>query len=309
MKRVWKRTFIILLDVVLGIYLVLAFTAFNKPDETKIKCTQVNISIADESNNGFITEAEIKKRLVDGGIYPKGMPLRYVDARKIEDRLKMSPFVKTAECYKTQDGQVFITITQLLPVIRIKADNGDDYYVDDKNSVMPNSSYVSNLIIASGSITPSFATNYISPMGKALMANDVWRNLIEQIHVLPDRGIELVPRVGDHIVYIGRLPDFQKKVSHEKLISDFINNKMTRLMKFYKYGLSYAGWNKYSYINLEFDNQIICKKRSHKPVIQHPQPVQQAAEAQPAETSERPAADKQNKEQKQQQTEQKKKTL
>lgn len=298
-----------MLDVVLGIYLVLAFTAFNKPDETRTKCTKVNISIADENNNGFITVAEIKKRLVDGGIYPKGMPLRYVDARKIEERLKTSPFVKTAECYKTQDGQVFINITQLLPVIRIKADNGDDYYVDDKNSVMPNSSYVSNLIIASGSITPSFATNYISPMGKALMANDVWRNLIEQIHVLPDGGVELVPRVGDHIVYIGRLPDFQKKVSHEKLISDFINNKMNRLMKFYKYGLSYAGWNKYSYINLEFDNQIICKKRPHKPAIRHPRPVPPAAEIQSAETSGKPAADQEKNRQKQQQTEQKKKTL
>ena len=143
MKLNWKRTFIILTDVVLGIYIVLAFTAFNKPDETAKKCTRVNISIADESNNGFITVAEIKKRLVAGGIYPKGQPLRYVDARKIEERLKMSPFVKTAECYKTQDGQVFINITQLLPVIRIKADNGDDYYVDDKNSVMPNSAEVS----------------------------------------------------------------------------------------------------------------------------------------------------------------------
>jgi cell division protein FtsQ len=36
---------------------------------------------------------------------------------------------------------------------------------------------------------------------------------------------------------------------------------MDRLEKFYKYGLSQAGWNKYYYINLEFDNQIICKKR------------------------------------------------
>ena len=36
---------------------------------------------------------------------------------------------------------------------------------------------------------------------------------------------------------------------------------MDRLEKFYKYGLSQAGWNKYSYINIVFDNQIICKKR------------------------------------------------
>ena len=40
---------------------------------------------------------------------------------------------------------------------------------------------------------------------------------------------------------------------------------MERLEKFYKYGLSEAGWNKYSYISLEFDNQIICKKKKHQP--------------------------------------------
>ena len=39
---------------------------------------------------------------------------------------------------------------------------------------------------------------------------------------------------------------------------------MDRLEKFYKYGLSQAGWNKYSYINVEFDNQIICKKRQYE---------------------------------------------
>ena len=37
--------------------------------------------------------------------------------------------------------------------------------------------------------------------------------------------------------------------------------KLDRLQKFYRYGLSQAGWNRYSYINVEFDNQIICKKR------------------------------------------------
>jgi cell division protein FtsQ len=44
-------------------------------------------------------------------------------------------------------------------------------------------------------------------------------------------------------------------------IDEFLKLKLTRLEKFYRYGLSQAGWNKYSSINLEFDNQIICKRR------------------------------------------------
>ncbi len=40
-----------------------------------------------------------------------------------------------------------------------------------------------------------------------------------------------------------------------------MEKKLQRLEKFYRYGLSVAGWNKYSYISVEFDNQIICKKK------------------------------------------------
>lgn len=261
MKSSWKKIFMVSFDVLLAVYLVVAFTAFNKPDEKRNVCRKVVIGMEEAGGSGFIDAKEIKRRLEANGIYPAGKPMRYVDARKIEERLKMSPFVKTAECYKTQDGQVLINITQLMPVIRIKADNGDDYYVDDKNSVMPNSSYTSDLIIATGNINRTFATNYISPMGKALMSNDMWKNLVEQVHVLPNHGIEIVPRIGDHIVYIGRLPELDKGGDREKVVYEFIAKKMTRLEKFYKHGLSHAGWNKYSYINIEFDNQIICKKR------------------------------------------------
>ena len=97
------------------------------------------------------------------------------------------------------------------------------------------------------------------------MQDEFWKNQIVQINILPDRGVELVPRVGDHIVYLGYLPTSSNQQKRLALIQDFTKQKLTRLEKFYKYGLSQAGWNKYSYINLEFDNQIICKKREAQP--------------------------------------------
>ena len=54
----------------------------------------------------------------------------------IEERLVSSPFVKTAECYKTQDGHVNIRITQRMPTVRVKAVNGEDYYLEDRKSVV-----------------------------------------------------------------------------------------------------------------------------------------------------------------------------
>lgn len=102
--------------------------------------------------------------------------------------MKQSPFIKNAECYKTEDGHVWIELTQRMPSLHIMADNGEDYYLDDNHRIMPNSHYTSNLIIATGNIDQWFAKNYISYLADAINANDFWRNQVVQINVLPDKG-------------------------------------------------------------------------------------------------------------------------
>lgn len=259
----WKKSLIIALDIVLGAYIVLAFAAFHTPDQKELHCRKVSIDIADETTNGFLTASDIRQRLKEARLYPYNKPMDEINARAIEERLRSSAFVRTAECYKTNDGQVRISLTQRLPILRIKA-GGDDYYIDDNDKIMrPSGHYTSDLIIATGAINQWYARNYISHLAQAIMSSDLWSNQIEQINVLPDRGIELVPRVGNHIIYIGQLPESKYVARRRQLVTEYVNRKLERLRKFYKYGLSIAGWNKYSYINLEFDNQIICKKRSH----------------------------------------------
>lgn len=271
MKSSWSKRLFIASDVILAIYLVFVFTSFDRKNESKAICSKVNIEIADDATSGFIDTKVIKKRLQKAGAYPIGKPLNTVNARAIEEMLRTSPFVKTAECYKTEGGTVYISVTQRMPVIRIKADNGDDYYVDDNDCIMPRSNYTSDLIIATGSISRRYATTCLSPLGKTIMQNDLWKNLVEQINILPDQNVEIVPRIGNHIVLLGKLPEGIDRKKREEAIADFFNHKMERLEKFYRYGLSEVGWNKYSYVNIEFDNQIICRKgkvETHQPVAE-----------------------------------------
>ena len=255
-----KKAGLIFIDLLLAAYIVAAFSAFNKPEEKLHVCKDVNIVVSDASKSGFIDTKEVQNRLNKAGLYPKGQPLAKVSCRQIEETLKKTPFVKTAECYKTQDGTVTVSITQRMPVVRIKAINNDDYYIDDQDCVMPNSDYTSDLIIATGYISRVFAVRYVSPLARTLMEDDLCRNLFEQINITKSLGVELVPRVGNHIVYLGKLPESNIKQERTKQIQDFVATKMKRLETFYRYGLSQAGWNKYSEINLEFNNQIICKR-------------------------------------------------
>ena len=245
----WKQILIVACNVIVGIYLVLAVTAFNNPDEAMAKqCTEVKIDIEKESMEGFLNPGEVKKLLTQQNIYPLSKPMNTISPRKMEETLQKSPFVEKAECYKTLSGHVCINIKQRLPVIRIMAVNGDNYYLDHHGNIMPEAGYATDILIATGNITRKYAQTVLSKIANHIVSSSFWRNQTVQLNVLPNQTIEMVPRVGDHIVYLGSPSN--------------IDNKLERLRKFYIYGLNKAGWNKYNYINVEFNNQIICKRNN-----------------------------------------------
>lgn len=243
----WKKTMIVALDTVVAVYLLLAVTAFNKPDGSRDVCSQVKINISEDVVEGFLDAGEIKRILKNKGVYPLGKPMDDIRVRRIEDVLENSPFVDRARCHKTTGGHVCISVTQRMPLIRVKADSGDDYYLDSRGGIMPNTRYTTDLIVATGHIGRKYASKVLTPLAAYIVKDKFWRNQVVQINVLEDGTVEIVPRVGDHIVYLGQPAG--------------VAGKLLRLEKFYRYGLNRAGWNKYSYISLEFDNQIICKKQ------------------------------------------------
>ena len=58
-----RKIFFVIFDIVLALYLVMAVTSFNKPDETGAKCVKVAIDISDSNNSGFLSAGEIKRIL------------------------------------------------------------------------------------------------------------------------------------------------------------------------------------------------------------------------------------------------------
>ncbi len=259
----WKKTVFVALDIVLAAYIVLAVTSFNRPDRSGINCTRVQITIADKDSSGFLSALEVKRLLTEKGLYPKGKKLDDINLRAIENTLKANTFIDNVQCYKTEDGNVGITVTQRLPLLRVKTDS-EDYYLDTECNIIENGRYTSDLIIATGNISKWYAQNYVAPASKHIMESELWKNQVEQINILPDKNMELVTRIGQHIVCLGRLPENNDKTRRERAIKRFIDFKLARLDKFYQYGLNQVGWNKYDYIDMEFDNQVICRKSKHK---------------------------------------------
>ena len=240
----------ILLSAVLLIviaYLAAAVTVFNRKPEGQV-CKEVKLVIKDSVYAGFVTREEVVGLLNKKGIDPLGKTLDLISTEDVEQALDGHPLMRRAECYKTLSGSLCIEVHQRIPILRVMPDKGKGYYIDNQGALMPlDARCVPHVVVATGNVDKDFARRELYPFGAFLQKDSFWSAQVEQIHVLADRRVELVPRVGNHIIYMGTLEDFERKLE--------------RLYTFYAKGLSRVGWNKYARISVEFDNQIICTKR------------------------------------------------
>lgn len=241
-----KKILLIGCMCIITAYLVAAVTIFNRQSAEK-QCEHIQLIVKDTVENQFISNEEIISLLKKKKLYPVGNITRQINCNSIEQELNKHPLISQTECYKTPSGNLCIEVHQRIPILRVMNQKGENYYIDNKGSIIsPKTKCLAHLVIATGNVEKSFAMRDLYKFGLFLQNNPFWNAQIEQINVLPGNNIELVPRVGNHIVYIGSLEQFEQKLD--------------RLKSFYQKGLCEVGWNKYSKINVEFGNQIICTK-------------------------------------------------
>ena len=251
MSKIVKFTVLSLLSLGLMTYVVYAMFFLSGPDEEE-RCTAVELTV--EKDNGssmFVDAGDIEKILKNANVYPKGMLMKDVDTEKIEETIRGNEFISKVECYKSANGKLCVNVEQRVPVIFVIPEGKDGYFVDAQGKIIPNRNSPTNLVVASGNIYEKYASKELAEFGQLLQTDEFWNNQIEQIYVTKDRKgkrvVEIVPRVGDQIVYLGTLENYQKK--------------LRKLRTFYDKAVGTVGWKKYARVNLEYDNQIICTKR------------------------------------------------
>jgi cell division protein FtsQ len=241
-----KKILVITVLVLIAAYLVVAFVTFNRKPEGEV-CAGVEYNIRQSANSQFITRQEIEALLKSKHLYPKGEVIDSVICRNIEDFLRQDSRVEEVECYKRLGNKVCIDIKQREPILRIIDAQGKNYFVDSKGNTMPDAPCSAYLPVATGYIDQAMATKELYEFARFLQRDKFWNAQIQQIQVTADKEWEMVPRIGDHVVFLGK--------------PEQLEEKLARLKEFYEKGLNTVGWNKYSRISLEFNNQVICTKK------------------------------------------------
>ena len=240
-----KKIAIITATVIAAAYLVLALFFLNSAP-ADAKCRGVEIVITDNEPQVLSVES-IERQLQSKGLNPKGKPMSEVTSGEIEKMLKESSIVAECQCFKTHKNLVGIHIRCKQPIIHIFDNAGGEYYLDNNGTVIKSVQSAIYLPVASGEIKGKETIDNLVKIAQYLKSNRFWREQVEQIHVTAKQEFVIVPRVGNHLIEIGK--------------ADNLENKLDKLKEFYKEGLNKVGWNKYKKLNVEFDRQVICTKK------------------------------------------------
>tara|TARA_B110000046_G_scaffold90094_1_gene98126 strand:+ start:2571 stop:3368 length:798 start_codon:yes stop_codon:yes gene_type:complete len=251
-----------------GIVLLFVLLGASMSSSNRAMLADVKVQIDFGEGNFFIDKEEVIEVVSDLGYLKDSTLMVNVDPRRIEHVLENNAFIQSAEVYEQLNGVLNVDVKVRQPILRIYTQNGQSVYLDEEGKFMPLShQYAARTPITNG---------YISVNLKALIGQDInqiadslehpdltvirelylivsecredkfWKAQFNQFYVNANHEIEIIPRVGDHIVLVGDASNIKKKLN--------------KLRLFYNKGLNKTGWNEYKTINLKYANQVVCSK-------------------------------------------------
>jgi cell division protein FtsQ len=251
-----------ILSIIPALYLVV-MPAWLEHVTGSTPCGGISVSIIDSSDYHFISKREIANILYQTKPVVIGQPVRSIPLSEIEGRIAQLRELKEAEVYTTIDGILHVYADQREPIRRVIAGGGDFFVDEDGMVVRSRGLYNPRLHIVGGNIritTPMLnGISIFDTINKHSILRDIylfvdyiksdsfWSAQIDQIYVDDDNELDLIPRLGKNIIHLGTTENFE--------------GKLRNLEAFYRKVLPEVGWNKYELINLEYKDQIVCRKR------------------------------------------------
>ncbi|SEQ04587.1 cell division protein FtsQ [Hyunsoonleella jejuensis] len=223
--------------------IVVLLYAFSSVKNDVRKISKANISFLGE-NNLFITHETVSKLLIQNQQRVENEAKETLDLNTLENALNSNPMIKSAEVYVAVNGTLNAEIKQKRPVARVSTNAS--YYIDDEGNYMPlSSNFTARVPLVTGYVEKNNLKN-VFQVARKVGTDDFLKHHVVEIHQNINGALALRLRQCDFIVNLGEL--------------SFLDKKINNLKAFYKKSLKEKTLDKYSKVNLQFDNQVVCTK-------------------------------------------------
>lgn len=228
--------------IILALALILIGGLFYSANSINSKRSVNNIIIEFESSNKlFITKDSILK-LIPTDYSDKNS----IDINDIELTIDSNGFIKKSEAYVSIDGDFIIELKQRNPIGRIISGTST-FYIDDESKIMATSKLHSSTVPVIFNLADSLNYDRIYKISHLIYNDEFLNKNVTRINFSSNNYITLNFRNYDFDLIIGEYKNIVKKIKNFKA--------------FYYRSINNGALNKYSKINLQFENQIVCSKK------------------------------------------------
>lgn len=255
-KRDWKYWVKLSFWVLAGVGTVVLLVSAIRTKDGKA-CSGVEINISGNSGNFFLDKKEINNILTaEGARELTGKHTTEFNLEQMENVLKKNIWVKNAELFFDNNQVLQVKVEEREPVARVFIINGNSFYVDDSGDRLPLSENFSARVPVITSFptdakllnkADSFFLQQLKGLAQYILKDPFWMAQIEQIDITADRQLEMIPKLGDHVIRFGDADDAERKFHQLSLFYQQVSNRF--------------GWNKYSIIDVQYNNQVVATKK------------------------------------------------
>ncbi|WP_255478756.1 cell division protein FtsQ/DivIB [Rufibacter sp. XAAS-G3-1] len=177
-----------------------------------------------------------------------------IDLKRLEMRIKSHKFVRQAEVSRDLEGNINVSIQQNRPIARLLSTEKDVYLDEEGNQLPLSALYTAHVLpVTSSLVTSDRASSFFQDsVGLAYLSllryiekDPFWNAQLAHMDIDQKGKVSFLTQVGDQRIEFG-------KPVH-------VPEKFRKLFIFYKEVMPVVGWDKYSRLNVEYKDQIICE--------------------------------------------------
>ena len=235
--------------------IVLLIAAIKRKDAQH--CSAINITIEGVDNNFFVDKKDILNSITASvGGNPVGKTISAFDLRKLEKLLGKDIWIKTSQLFFDNNNRLMVKVLEREPMARVFTTGATTFYIDSSLTMLPLSEkFSARLPVFTGfpsdkivlSPADSSLLRDILTVSLAIQKDPFSMAMIDQVDITPERNFEMIPKIGNTIIVFGDATN--------------VEEKLNKLQMFYRQVMVKAGWNKYSAINVQYNGQVVAKRK------------------------------------------------
>lgn len=254
-KKSIKKAFIVAAWLVVGSGMLTLLIAANQKQQQHV-CKKFVVTIKGSGEKYAIDKWDVVK-LLNVGMNGKitNTPVEAFDLSELEALLKTNRWISEADIYFDSQDVMHVLVTEKEPIARVFTTAGTSFYMDSSGVQMPLLDKVSIRLpvftnypaVKTASAKDSFLLANVKMLATYINKNPFWSSQIAQVDITEQNTFEAVPTVGNHIIKLGT--------------AENLEDKMHKLFLFYKKVVSKVGFDKYSIIDVQFQNQVVATNK------------------------------------------------